>query len=181
MAEAPSRRNQKPGSPQRGGNPRRKSAGAPKATRTRGATPSRKTTTSPTNPQARRAAPAQSIAQDRSGNGWLELVTSMVQAPVGMGRAQAERLVGELVKTGNLGQREAERLLSELRAASERAQGRAQSAADGLDRFIENRIEDVLNRVNIPSRSDIERLNRSVDLLTSKVEALLNRHERSGH
>ena len=132
-------------------------------------------------PRSRKAAPVAGIPEDRGGNGWLELVTSMVQAPVGIGRAQTERLVGELVKTGNLGQREAERLLNELRAASERAQGRAQWAADGLDRFIENRIEDVLNRVNIPSRSDIERLNHSVDVLTTKVEALLNRRERSGH
>jgi len=57
---------------------------------------------------------------------------------------------------------------------------RLQSATDGLDRFIESRIEDVLNRVNIPSRSDIERLNRSVDLLTTKVEALLSR-QRGGN
>ena len=57
---------------------------------------------------------------------------------------------------------------------------RLQSAADGLDRFIENRIEDVLNRVNIPSRSDIERLNRSVEVLTTKVEALLSR-QRGGN
>lgn len=106
---------------------------------------------------------------------------SMVQAPVGIGRAQAERLVGELVKTGNLGQREAERVVSEVRGASERAQGRAQSAADGLDHFIESRIEVVLNRINIPSRSDIERLNQSVTGLTTKVETLLSRHERSGH
>ena len=135
-------------------------------------------------PRTRRPAAPPTIATtlpDRTGNGWLELVTSMIQAPVGMGRSQAERLVGELVKTGNLGQREAERLLNELRAASERATGRAQSAADGLDKFIESRIEDVLNRVNIPSRSDIERLNRSVDVLTAKVEALLNRPDRGAH
>lgn len=111
-------------------------------------------------------------AAPRSSNGWLELVLSMVQA---------ERLVGELVKTGNLGQREAERLVNEVRGAGERAQGRAQSAADGLDHFIESRIEVVLNRINIPSRSDIERLNQSVNALTAKVETLLNRHERSGH
>ncbi|HEV1997155.1 MAG TPA: phasin family protein [Candidatus Dormibacteraeota bacterium] len=131
-------------------------------------------------PRTRKPASVDAV-QDRNGNGWLELVTTMVQSPFGMGRAQAERLVGELVKTGTLGQREAERLVNDLRARSGKAQGKAQSAADGLDRFIENRIEDVLNRVNIPSRSDIERLNRSVDILTSKVEALLNRHERSGH
>jgi len=69
----------------------------------------------------------------------------------------------------------AERVLRELRSARGKAQERAQQEADRLDRFIESRIEDVLNRVNIPSRSDIERLNQSVDLLTSKVEALLSR------
>jgi poly(hydroxyalkanoate) granule-associated protein len=98
---------------------------------------------------------------------------SVVQAPVG----KAERLVGELVKTGQLGQREAERLLKELTVARERAQGRAQVEADRLDRFLESRIEDILNRINIPSRSDIERLNHSVDLLTRKVEALISRQQ----
>lgn len=105
---------------------------------------------------------------------------SVVQAPVGLASTQADRLVSELVKTGSLGQREAERIMGELKAASDRAQGRAQQESTRLDRFIEGRIEDVLNRVNIPSRSDIERLNASVDLLTAKVEALVSRQGRPG-
>ena len=116
----------------------------------------------------------------RSANKWVELVTSLVQAPVGLATSQADRIIGELVRTGNLGQREAERLLGELRSASERAQGRAQQESARLDRFIESRIEDVLNRVNIPSRSDIERLNHSVDVLTAKVEALVGSKDRGG-
>jgi poly(hydroxyalkanoate) granule-associated protein len=116
----------------------------------------------------------------RNANKWVELVTSLIQAPVGLATSQADRLVGELVRTGNLGQREAERLLGELRSASERAQGRAQQESARLDRFIEGRIEDVLNRVNIPSRSDIERLNHSVDVLTAKVEALVGKPDRGG-
>jgi len=55
---------------------------------------------------------------------------------------------------------------------------RAQREADRLDRFLEQRIEDILNRLNIPSRSDIDRLNRSVDVLTRKVETLLARDAR---
>jgi poly(hydroxyalkanoate) granule-associated protein len=116
----------------------------------------------------------------RNANKWVELVTSLVQAPVGLATSQADRIIAELVRTGNLGQREAERLLGELRSASERAQGRAQQESARLDRFIESRIEDVLNRVNIPSRSDIERLNNSVDVLTAKVEALVGSKDRGG-
>jgi poly(hydroxyalkanoate) granule-associated protein len=116
----------------------------------------------------------------RNANRWVELVMSLVQAPVGLATTQADRLLGELVRTGNLGQREAERLLGELRSASEKAQGRAQQESARLDRFIEGRIEDVLNRVNIPSRSDIERLNHGVDVLTAKVEALVGRQDRGG-
>ena len=119
-------------------------------------------------------------AVERNANKWVELVMSLVQAPVGLATSQADRIVGELVRTGNLGQREAERLLGELRSASEKAQGRAQQESARLDRFVEGRIEDVLNRVNIPSRSDIERLNHSVDVLTSKVEALVGRQDRGG-
>ncbi len=128
--------------------------------------------------RARAAAP--DTPAQRNANKWLELVMSLVQAPVGLATSQADRIVGELVRTGSLGQREAERLLGELRTTSERAQGRAQQESARLDRFIESRIEDVLNRVNIPSRSDIERLNNSVDLLTAKVEALVGKPERGG-
>jgi poly(hydroxyalkanoate) granule-associated protein len=208
MAEAPRRREEGTRS-SRQGKPRRKPAGAPKAGgRVPAAKPrrpsARASTTNPLRSRTRPAAgadaprgkspvrsrtagprrPAPTASRDgaawRNGNGWLELVRSMIQAPVGAGRAQAERLVGELVRTGNLGQREAERLVTEMRGVSERAEGRAQSAADGLDRFIESRIEVVLNRVNIPSRSDVERLKRSVEILTNKVETLLSRHERIG-
>lgn len=114
-------------------------------------------------------------------NKLLERVMSVIQAPVGLATSQADRIVTELVRTGNLGQREAERFLGELRTTPERAHGRAQQESSRLDRFIESRIEDVLNRVNIPSRSDIERLNNSVDLLTAKVEALVSRQERGTH
>jgi poly(hydroxyalkanoate) granule-associated protein len=116
----------------------------------------------------------------RNANKWVELVMAVVQAPVGLATTQADRLVGELVRTGNLGQREAERLLGELRSASEKAQGRAQQESARLGRFIEGRIEDVLNRVNIPSRSDLERLSHSVDVLTAKVEAPVGRQDRGG-
>lgn len=126
------------------------------------------------------AAPQASDASAATGNKWIELVLSVVQAPVGLAATQADRLLSELVKTSGLGQREAERLIGELKAASDRAQGRAQQESARLDRFVEGRIEDVLNRVNIPSRSDIERLNSSVDLLTAKVEALLARQAKAG-
>ncbi|HEV3231343.1 MAG TPA: phasin family protein, partial [Candidatus Dormibacteraeota bacterium] len=111
-------------------------------------------------------------------NGWLDLVLNVLQAPVGLAQSQADKLVSELVRGGQIGQREAERLLGEVRGARERAGDRAQQEADRLDRFVESRIEDILNRVNIPSRSDIERLNQSVDVLTRKVEALLSRQDR---
>jgi poly(hydroxyalkanoate) granule-associated protein len=94
-----------------------------------------------------------------------------------LAQTQAERMVAELVRGGQIGQREAERLLGELRSARERASDRGREEADRLDRFLESRVEDILNRVNIPSRSDIERLNQSVDVLTAKVEALLGRGE----
>ena len=72
-------------------------------------------------------------------------------------------------------------LLELVRSVIEGSQERAAREADRLDRFIEDRIEDVLNRVNIPSRSDIERLNQSVEVLTAKVDALMNRDRGAGH
>jgi poly(hydroxyalkanoate) granule-associated protein len=160
---------------------RSRSAARPKRRRTASAT--RSTKASPARARTTRARKATTTAQAdvrASGDRWLELVLSVVQAPVGIAQSQTEYLVNQLVRTGSLGQRQAERLLTELWTARERAQGRAEQEAGRLDRFVEGKIEDVLNRINIPSRSDIERLNQSVDVLTAKVESLVNRRDRGG-
>jgi poly(hydroxyalkanoate) granule-associated protein len=133
-------------------------------------------------PAKRKARPARSRqeAAGRDGSNWFDLALAVIQSPVGAAQSTTERLVGELVRGGNLGQREAERLVREVKSTRERAQLRAQQESERVDHFIERRIEDVLNRVNIPSRSDIERLNRSVETLTRKVETLIAREARGG-
>ncbi|MHB8508726.1 MAG: phasin family protein [Candidatus Dormibacteria bacterium] len=159
-----------------GFSPRRSDGALPRDRPRTGPTRTARTSYSP-NP---RSAPFRAAVPPppQAGGNWLDLVFSLIQAPVGVATARAEQLVADLVRGGQMGQREAERLVRELRSTSEKAQVRASQEADRLDRFVESRIEDVLNRVNIPSRSDIERLNESVDVLASKVEALLSRQER---
>lgn len=159
---------------------RRRTAGSGSARPRRRPTAVKVRPQKPSSNGSRRPTSRTAEVERANGNRWLELVLSVVQAPVGIAQSQTEMLITQLERTGNLGQREAERLLTELRTAREKAQGRAEQEAGRLDRFIESKIEDVLNRVNIPSRSDIERLNQSVDVLTAKVEALVGRQERGG-
>jgi poly(hydroxyalkanoate) granule-associated protein len=161
----------------RGKKSRRRSTSTARSARRKPASGAARRPSSTSRSAAKQAAADASRANN---NNWLEAVLSVVTAPLTIAQSQTELLVSQLEKTGSLGQREGERVITEIRAARERAQGRAEQEAGRLDRFIESKIEDVLNRINIPSRTDIERLNHSVDILTAKVEALVSRQERGG-
>ena len=48
----------------------------------------------------------------------------------------------------------------------------AKKAAKRVEKEVEKRLEDVLHRMNIPSKNDIEKLNRKVTTLSKKVNDL---------
>ena len=51
-------------------------------------------------------------------------------------------------------------------------QKEAKKAAKRVEKEVEKRFEDVLHRMNIPSKNDIDKLNRKVSTLSKKVNEL---------
>jgi poly(hydroxyalkanoate) granule-associated protein len=104
-------------------------------------------------------------------DGFRRLTLASIGA-VAMTFDEAEGLVGRLVERGELAQKDGQKLLKGLqgRLGSPRNVGTTQ--VDKVSDRLEQGVEEVLTRLNIPSKRDIEDLSARIAQLTARVEEL---------
>jgi polyhydroxyalkanoate synthesis repressor PhaR len=86
---------------------------------------------------------------------------------------QAEQNVDKMAQAGEISPDEAKKLKDEIKT-------RAASFKKKLDDLVERRVQDVLERLNIPSKSEVNRLNERLDEVTRKFEAVLRERDAGG-
>ena len=94
-------------------------------------------------------------------------------AAIGLGTLayeNAEKVVQRLVDKGELAEEDGRSILQTL--AEKRAE-KVQASNQRVKEEVERRMASLLNRMNMPSKQDIDQLNEKIALLSSKVEALL--------
>ncbi len=77
---------------------------------------------------------------------------------------QLSENVDQLVKAGEIPQDEAKQLKDEIKT-------RTQTFKQRLDELVERRVQDVLSKLNIPTKAELDRLNQRLDELTKQLEA----------
>jgi poly(hydroxyalkanoate) granule-associated protein len=98
----------------------------------------------------------------------LEGLRKVLLASVGavaLAQDEVEAFVDRLVERGELAEKEGRKLVQEMR---ERRKTQAKKTRGGLD----ERVEEALHRMNIPSKQDIDTLNERISTLMDKVEEL---------
>jgi poly(hydroxyalkanoate) granule-associated protein len=98
----------------------------------------------------------------------LEGLRKVLLASVGavaLAQDEIEAFIDRLVERGELAEKEGRKLVQEMR---ERRKAQAKKAQGGLD----ERVEDALHRMNIPTKQDVDTLNERIATLTQKVEEL---------
>lgn len=78
-------------------------------------------------------------------------------------------LVNKMVARGEVVAEDSRKFVTDLR---ERRATKAEAVVEAATDDVENRIEDVLTRMNIPTKKDIQALNRKITTLTKKVDEL---------
>ena len=102
----------------------------------------------------------------------LDGVRRLMLAAVGalaMTRDEMEQFVTRLVDRGELAERDAKTMVNDV--MSRRKQD-VTLAADEAEARVETRLEQVLNRMNIPSKRDIDELSDKIAQLSVRVEEL---------
>ena len=75
---------------------------------------------------------------------------------------EAEKFVDKLVERGAIARKDAKKLVREV------AEKRSERARDELDK----RVQDLLDRMNVPTKADFEALSAKIAALTEKVDEL---------
>jgi poly(hydroxyalkanoate) granule-associated protein len=82
-----------------------------------------------------------------------------------LAQEEIEEFVNRLVERGEIAEKDGKKLVREM---MERRRKEAQKAEDQMDK----RVKDLLDRMNVPTKSDIEALSAKITALTKKVEEL---------
>ena len=110
-----------------------------------------------------------------SSHSFIELVRKMLLAGVGavaMSRDETEQFVAKLVERGELAQKDAEKLLRDVRSRLRQSRPDVQEQAEKVTSRAQQGMEEFLNRLNIPSKRDIEDLSAKIAQLAARVEEL---------
>ena len=105
---------------------------------------------------------------------FVETLRKLLLAGVGavaMSRDEADAFVNRLVERGELAQKDAEKLLREVQGKL-RVRPNVEAQAERVSTRVEQGVEEFLNRLNIPSKRDIEDLSAKIAQLAARVEEL---------
>ena len=80
---------------------------------------------------------------------------------------EVEANIDKAVASGEVSQDEAKKLKDEIRS-------RTASFKKKMDEMIERRVQDVLERLNIPTKNDMSKLNERLDEITRKFQSVLD-------
>ena len=96
----------------------------------------------------------------------FEYIKKSLLTGVGMAlrsKSEIEELAKEFAQTSKMSQEEAERFLEQCRQ-------RYENARSDLDKKIETQVEQIIKKLDLATRSDVEALNRRMDELSRKLE-----------
>ena len=111
------------------------------------------------------------ILEENGHNPMLEMARKVLLAGIGamaLTQEEIEKFVAKLVERGEIAEKDGRKLISDVK---ERRRKKSSEGAAGNEE-VEKRMEGVLSRMNIASKSDIDGLNRKITTLTEKLDEL---------
>lgn len=108
------------------------------------------------------------VAEEMERNPVLGMAHKVLLAGIGavaLTQEEVERFVGKLVERGEIAEQDGKKLVGDV---MEKRKKEAKKAEGELD----NRLEDLLNRMNVPTKGDINALSAKITELSKKVDEL---------
>jgi poly(hydroxyalkanoate) granule-associated protein len=98
----------------------------------------------------------------------FEMARKVLLASIGavaLAQEEVEEFVSKLVERGEIAEKDGKKLVREM---MEKRKKEAKKAEDELDK----RLEELMGRMNVPSKGDIDALSSKITALTKKVDEL---------
>ena len=112
--------------------------------------------------------PKEEVVEEKSQHQMMELVRRLFLASIGaavIAQEEIETLVNKLVERGEIAEKDGKKLINEM------MDKRKTKTADVTVEINKN-VENVLARMNIPTKADVEALGQKINALSKKVDDL---------
>jgi len=110
--------------------------------------------------------------EEEGPNPMLDLARKVVLATIGavaLTQEELEKFVQKLIERGEIAEKDGRKLIQDVK---DKRQKKTEDVRSGTENQIDRRMEDILGRMNIPTKSDIEALNGKISVLSEKIDAL---------
>ncbi len=110
--------------------------------------------------------------EDEGPNPMLDLARKVVLATIGavaLTQEELEKFVNKLIERGEIAEHDGRKLIQDAR---EKRRKKTDEVRSGTEGQLDRRMEDLLGRMNISSKSDIEALNEKISALSDKIDEL---------
>jgi poly(hydroxyalkanoate) granule-associated protein len=112
------------------------------------------------------------VISENGHNHMLEMARRVLLAGIGavaLAQEEIEEFINKLIERGEIAEQDGRRLMKDL---VERRKKQANEVRTDTEEQFEQRMEEILARMNIPSKTDIDELGKKVTALSRKVDQL---------
>jgi len=115
--------------------------------------------------------------EEKEPNPFVETTRKVLLAGVGavaLAQEEAEAFVNRLVERGEIAEKEGRQLINDM---MEKRKKKAEDTVEKTESELDARVERILQRMNIPTRNDVNALSRQITALSKKVDELKKTQE----
>jgi poly(hydroxyalkanoate) granule-associated protein len=112
------------------------------------------------------------VLAENGPNPMVDMVRKVLLASIGavaLTQEEVEKVVNKLIERGEIAEKDGRKLVKDL---MERRRKKATEVQAETEDELQKRMEDVLARMNIASKSDIDSINRKLTTLSKKLDDL---------
>lgn len=112
------------------------------------------------------------LTGENGNNAFLDAAHKVLLAGIGaisLTQEEVEKFVAKLVERGEIAEKDGRKMLKDV---MDRRKKQAEEVRSETEEKVDKRLDDVLARLNVPTRDDIDALSKQIAALTRKVDAL---------
>ena len=112
------------------------------------------------------------LLEESVPNPLLDMTRKILYASIGavaLTQEEVEKFVNKLIERGEIAEKDGRKLIKDIMKKRHKKGEEVQSDARSQ---VDSRMKDILDRMNIPTKSDIDSLNEKITILTEKIDEL---------
>lgn len=110
--------------------------------------------------------------KEKEARFFIDAARNVLLASIGavaLAQDELEDIVNKLVDRGEIAEKDGRKMMKDL---VERRKQKVESSRSDIGDELEDRIEKVLHRLNVPTRRDVEEINRKLVVVSEKIDDL---------